>query len=118
MTKMKKMAAGILAAFSMATCVAGMSASAFEASRSFPIGTKYETYYYATAVGSKGDTSASAGTVLAGGQCGVTISYGGKSDSKTGYGSAHTDRISGSGMANSSHTASKGGYYGSTTMTF
>ncbi len=120
MKKINRIIASLLAV-TTATVASGafsLIANAYEASKGFAVGTAYETYYYAKAVGSLGGGSASAGTVLAEGQCGVTISYGSNSDSATGYGSAYTQRISGSGTAHSSHTASKGGYYGDTTMQF
>lgn len=112
MTKIKKVAAGILAAVTMATCVTSLSASA-DVYRSFKVGNEY-----ASANGYRGNSSASAGTTLSKAFCGVTVIFGGDSDSDTGTGSCHISVSGYGGSATSTHTASKGGYSGSTSMKF
>ena len=125
MTKIKKVAAGILAAVSMATCVAGMSASAATATRTFYAGTKavtasvslgYASYYGASTScnnSSVTDRYVSLEGYVSGG--GTVSDYG---YSKNGTASASVTTGSTFGSGYSSHSADYGTSGGHTTMNF
>ena len=112
MKKIKKIVAAVMAATTMAVCVSSLTANA-DVYRSFKVGTEY-----ASANGFRGTSSASAGTTLKNAFCGVTVIFGGNSDSDIAVSSCYVG-VSGYGTsAKSTHTAQKGGYSGSTSMTF
>ncbi len=116
MTKIKKVAAGILAAVSLAACVGGMSANAYSptVTKNFTVGNST-----ATAIAYRDSSYASAQTKLSGGKCDVSLTYCGKTVSYTNYiSSTPTAKINGSnGLASSTHKASKGGFSNSTSLT-
>ena len=116
MTKIKKVAAGILAAVSLAACVGGMSASAYSPTitKNFTVGNST-----ATAIAYRDSSYASAQTKLSGGRCDVTLKYCSKTVSYSNYISqTPTAKIDGSsGLAASTHKASKGGFDNTVSLT-
>lgn len=114
--KLKKIAASVIAAATLAVGATGISASAYAPTitRNFTVGNST-----ATATAFRDSSHAYAKTALSGGRCDVYLSFCGKTASYTNYlNSTPNANINGtSGTATSSHSASKGGFSNSTKIT-
>ena len=117
MTKFKKNVTAVIAAVSLAASVIGnMSANAYSptVTKNFTVGNST-----ATAIAYRDSSYASAQTKLSGGRCDVTLKYCSKTVSYSNYISqTPTAKIDGSsGLAASTHKASKGGFDNTVSLT-
>lgn len=112
----KKITASVMAVTSLAVGMTGISASAYSPTitKNFTVGNST-----ATATAYKDSTHALASTSLSGGRCNVTLTYCGKTASYSNYinETPNAEITGSSGTAQSTHSASKGGYSNSTSIT-
>ncbi len=110
----KKIAASVMSAATLIVGTVGMTVSAYSPTitRNFTVGNST-----ATATSYRCSTFASSSTSLSGGRCSITLTYAGKTDSRSNYVNSVSVKIEGSGSsANSTHSANKGGYSNSTNI--